>query len=93
MRTSTAARIPKPPSNPFRRPVVDIRIARARRYAVDFLDELRIDYEDEWEAFRVVREAVTYGVPSSEEFEESLRGFGRGEMARLFETLKGEGKL
>lgn len=53
------------PRNPFQQPVVDIRIARARRLAVEFLDDMRIDFDSPWEALRTVQNVIVYELPDA----------------------------
>jgi hypothetical protein len=42
---------------------VDIRLARARREAAKFLDEIRLDYETPDEALHLVSDLITYDDP------------------------------
>ena len=47
----------------YKNPIVDIRIAKAKKLAMRFLDELDIDH-DSWDAVTKAKDVITYYDPA-----------------------------
>jgi hypothetical protein len=48
----------------YKKPVVDIRVAKAKRLSIKFLEELRIEH-NKWDALSLVRDFITFYDPTN----------------------------